>query len=366
VGRGIGKLLLGYLLIPLLIFASSLPEKYPLYRYVFSEFDVDESYIDSDTFNRFVHENEKSVHALYRDAMKRANGLVPMMKGYLEERGLSDLFIYLSMVESGFSTTVVSSKKAVGLWQFMPQTALHYNLEVCHGFDERCDPVSSTHAAISYLEKLHKEFGKWYLAAIAYNCGEGRLKHAIKEARSDTLEVLSDAHNQYLPEETRNYIRKILLIAMMGEGEYMDFPAVPLSDEGVLMQVEVSGGCDLKKLAQTIAMPVHTLLDLNRQFNNGVVPKEKAHYTITLPEERMMRFYLSYQTEEKHSLSQPYLVSHVVQIGETVEELARMYHTSAKEIEALNYLEDPYLEVGSILLVPVDREAFEKLLRTRD
>ena len=40
------KLLLIGLLLPLYAFSSSLAEKYPSYAYVFSEFDIDESYIN--------------------------------------------------------------------------------------------------------------------------------------------------------------------------------------------------------------------------------------------------------------------------------------------------------------------------------
>ena len=131
--------------------------------------------------------------------MQRGEMLSPMVKGYLMDQGLSDLFIYLSMVESGLNTDIVSSKKAAGLWQFMPATAQHYKLEVCNGFDERCDPISAAHAAI------------------AYNCGEGRLRRAIREAGSDELGILTDERDKYLPRETRQYIRKILLAAMIGE-----------------------------------------------------------------------------------------------------------------------------------------------------
>jgi len=360
--RSIWKIILGIFLVPLMLAASSLSEKYPSYRYVFSEFDVDESYIDSESFKHFVHHNEKSIKWFYTHSVKRAKGIVPLVKGYLVDQGLSDLFIYLSMVESGLSTEVVSSKKAVGLWQFMPQTALRYKLEVCKGYDERCDPVSSTQAAIRYLNKLHEEFGKWYLAAIAYNCGEGRLKNAIRRAGSDTLEVLTDEYNRYLPRETRDYIRKILLIAMLGEGEDLDFPVVR-KEKNRLMQVEISGGCDLGKLARTLEMQPAMLLNLNRQFKEGVVPQERIHYTITIPEEKMMRFYLYYHERERKPLSNPCLLSHLVQMGETLESIARKYHTQVKAIEETNSLNTPNLEVDTLLLVPVDREQFEKQLQ---
>ena len=53
------------------------------------------------------------------------------------------------------------------------------------------DIVKSTLAASRYLKTLHKIFGKWYLAALAYNCGEGRLTEAIVRASLDKYVLLN-------------------------------------------------------------------------------------------------------------------------------------------------------------------------------
>ena len=164
--------------------ASSLESRYPSYSYVFSEFDVDDDYLYNDEFIDFVKANESKLKRFYRHSLRRGKSLLPIMQGKLLEDSVSDLFIYLSMVESGFLTNAISPKKAAGLWQFMPNTAKQYNLEKYNNYDERYDTVSATKAAIKYLDKLHKQFGKWYLAAMAYNCGEGRLTKAIKKAGS--------------------------------------------------------------------------------------------------------------------------------------------------------------------------------------
>ena len=211
------------LLLPLYAFSVPLSEKYPSYAYVFSEFGVDESYLYDSTFEKFVEKNEKKISQFYKHASRRGEVLIPLVKNHLVDNELSDLLVYISMIESGFTTDIVSPKKAVGLWQFMPITAKHYKLQVCNGFDERCDPDSSTKAAMAYLTKLHKQFGKWYLAVMAYNCGEGRLAKVIKQAGSDDLSTLLNPYEKYLPAETRAYIKKILLIAMIGENEVLDF-----------------------------------------------------------------------------------------------------------------------------------------------
>lgn len=349
------------LLFPLYAFSTSLIEKYPSYEYVFSEFGVDETYIYDDSFQEFVLQNEKKIKLFYVRSMKRGDALLPLIRENLIDDGLSDLFIYISMVESGFSPAIISVKKAVGLWQFMPATAKHYNLSVCNGFDERCDPVSSTNAAIAYLRKLHKQFGKWYLAVMAYNCGEGRLEKAIKQANSDELHVLLDNNAKYLPLETREYIKKILLVAMIGENEMLDFEPKNSMDSNNIMQVEVLGGTKLNQLAKLIGMKASALLNLNKQFKKGLIPKEKKLYKIMIPEDKMIHFYMKYELPEEKKIIKPHLLSHYVKLGETLQSIAKQYYTSSEEIKTVNHLNDDMLELDKLLLIPVNQELFEEV-----
>ncbi len=360
--RSLRKIIFLMLLISSYSFSLSIIDKYPSYAYVFKEFDVDESYIYDADFEIFVLGHEKNIEAFYKRSLKRGEEFLPMMKEYLMDDGLSDLFIYLSMVESGFSSSAISSKKAVGLWQFMPATAKHYDLSVYNSFDERYDPISSTNAAINYLNKLHRQFGKWYLAAMAYNCGEGRLAKAIKRAGSDELFILLDDRDKYLPLETRNYIKKILLIAMIGENTVLNFGNGQYASTKAFLQVEVLGGTKLRQLAKLIEMNPLKLLDLNKQFQKGLVPQKKRIYKVTIPEDKMIAFYLRYTIPEEKKMIKPYLISHYVDLGETLGSIAELYHSDREEIKIANKLSDDFLTLGRLLVIPVDQKIFEETL----
>ncbi len=354
------------LLIQILFFSSSyalsLEEKYPSYSYVFNEFDVDESYLYDDTFASFVAQHEKNLRSFYRRSLDRGQEILPTMQGLLVEDGVSDLFIYLSMVESGFSSEAVSPKKAVGLWQFMPATAKQYNLTVCGIYDERCDTVSATSAAINYLNKLHKQFGKWYLAALAYNCGEGCVEKAITRAGTDDLSILTDGHLKYLPRETRDYIKKILLVAMIGENVTLGFGNNTRDSlEETLIQVDVLAGASLKEIAILLKMKEKRLLKLNSSLKNGLVPKSKPLYKVTIPIEKMYAFYLRYEFPEKKRMANSHMISHYVRMGETVKSIAALYETDMDQIRISNHLEDDSLTLDSFLAIPVSQHIFEKM-----
>lgn len=349
-----------------IIFGAFLDEKYPSYSYVFNEFDVDESYLYDDAFVSFVAQNEKKLKSFYKRSLRRGKEILPMMQGLLIDDGVSDLFIYLSMVESGFSASAVSSKKAVGLWQFMPATARHYNLTVCSNYDERCDTVSATSAAIRYLNKLHRQFGKWYLAALAYNCGEGCVEKAIRRAGTDELDILTDASLKYLPPETRQYMKKILLVAMIGENVTLGYGLDSKNDlHNKIIQVDVAGGTSLKKLAKLLKMSEVKLLKLNKSLKNGVVPKDKFQYKITIPMGKLYTFYLRYEepvpidVEEK--VPKSHMILHTIQLGETLESISKQYKAEIDEIKWANHLKDDFLTLDDMLVIPVAQNIFNTL-----
>ncbi|MCJ7764849.1 MAG: lytic transglycosylase domain-containing protein, partial [Thiovulaceae bacterium] len=175
-------------------------------------FDIEPSYLHDEKLNdMLLAKKEPEAHKHYYDSMQSARLFIPTIKKILYGADIPPEFIYLAMAESYFTTKALSKKSAAGIWQFMPATGRQYGLRIDEYIDERRDPVKSTKAAARYLTSLHERFGKWYLAAMAYNCGEGCLLNAIKDAgERDDLFTLLDEKKKYLPRETRNYIRKII------------------------------------------------------------------------------------------------------------------------------------------------------------
>jgi membrane-bound lytic murein transglycosylase D len=159
-----------------------------------------------------------------RRAADRVALLRPILDPILHEAGVPLEVNALMLVESGGLPTALSSKGALGLWQFMPETARRYGLVVSSTVDERADVVKSTRAAAHYLRDLYSQFGEWKLAFAAYNAGEKTVQHAMQHGARD-FETLS--RDRQLPLETRNYVPAVLSAVHLLGGA-LPVPARPL------------------------------------------------------------------------------------------------------------------------------------------
>ena len=92
------------------------------------------------------------------------------------------------------------------------------------------DPEMATRAAAHHLHDLYNEFGDWYLAIAAYNCGPGAVEKAVE--RTGYADFWELRNRGALPAETTNYVPIILAMTIMEknaaeyglEGVQMDAP----------------------------------------------------------------------------------------------------------------------------------------------
>jgi len=84
--------------------------------------------------------------------------------------------------------------------------------------DERKNPARSTDAALAYLEQLHDRFGSWYLAAAAYNSGQGTVSRALKRVTGKSTGTDADFFRilNVLPKETQDYVPKLIAASRIG------------------------------------------------------------------------------------------------------------------------------------------------------
>ncbi|MDG1824555.1 MAG: lytic transglycosylase domain-containing protein [Flavobacteriaceae bacterium] len=153
--------------------------------------------------NNFWHSNSILV-------LKRAAKYFPFIEPILQENGIPDDFKYLAVIESGL-THVTSPAGAEGFWQFMPQTARDYGLEVNRKIDERLHLTKATESAAAYLTDAYEEFGNWTLAAAAYNAGVQRIKTSMEKQQTNSY------YDLFLNEETSRYMYRMLATKLIFE-----------------------------------------------------------------------------------------------------------------------------------------------------
>src|SRR5690606_23884770 len=159
-----------------------------------------------------------------------------------------------------------SHAAAVGVWQFISVTGQRYGLDIDRAVDERRDPIRAKDDAHGYVQDRHDHFGSWYLAAAAYNSGEGRQSRAM---RPEIGQKRAKSEAEYyriwnrLPKETRDYVPLMMAAARITkDAESYGFrPLVPQALEWD--EVTVDPATPLSRIAEMYGTSVDEIRELN-------------------------------------------------------------------------------------------------------
>lgn len=323
---------------------------------VLDTFDIDTAYqIDTTFFTQHYERTMGDKWDYFIKSYEQGYEYIPILRQMLIDAGVPQEFLYLAMVESRFSTRAYSPKKAVGIWQIMPSTAKGLKLRIDDFIDERRDHIKSTQAAIDYLKQLKNSTGKWYLAAMAYNCGIGRLKKAIKEAGSDDINVLMG----YVPKETQDYIRSILSVnvAFSNVNELKVQNKEHFLNRGstiTLASVKIPAGTDLGSISKGAGMKIDDLKSYNRQFKYGFLPPHGNEYDVYLPYDKLLSFKQNFKPK-KADLSKFYIV-YRVQKGDSLYGISHRYNVSIDTIKNTNNLKKNKIAINQKLIIPLKNQ----------
>ncbi|TLU54739.1 MAG: LysM peptidoglycan-binding domain-containing protein [Chlorobium sp.] len=283
---------------------------------------------------------------------------------------------YLAIVESALNPAAVSSAGAKGLWQFMYGTGKMYGLESTSFIEDRYDPYKATVAASKHLRDLHTIYGDWLLALAAYNCGPGNVNKAIRKAGGvkDYWAILD-----YLPAETRGYVPAFIAVnyIMTYYSEHNIRPVEP----GYLYQdvdtLRTSRLVSFEQISETIGVPAADLQFLNPQYKLGIIPAAVgAPNILRLPKKYTVPFQKRegeiYAWKSAKTLERDELLArarslqvgstlqgadgktekvHIVEAGETLGSIARLYRIYISQLIAWNKLKDADVTPGQKLIV---------------
>jgi membrane-bound lytic murein transglycosylase D len=290
--------------------------------------------------------------------LQRSGRYQPLIHRILAEEGVPQELIFLAQIESGFLPRAVSNRKAVGMWQFVKWRGREYGLTQTRTTDDRLDPEKATRAAARHLRDLYDQFGDWYLALAAYNCGPGCVGRAVERTGYADFWKLRELNA--LPKETQNYVPAILAVTIMAKNA-KDYGVDDVDADAPLEYdtLTLDATTNLALVADALEVPVSEIRALNPSLLRGSAP---AGYELRVPKGGAARLAVALANVplERRASARIHRVEH----GETLEDIARRYHAAASAISAANdnLIEAP--EAGEVLIIPTAyREKSEAVTR---
>jgi hypothetical protein len=163
----------------------------------------------------------------------KENHYAPVIYRAMTGNQLPPQFLYLALQESSFHLQAVGPRTrygiAKGMWQFIPDTALRYNLhpgplrelEEYDPEDERYHFEKATEAAAKYIRDIYRTDAQasGLLVMASYNWGEGNVIRLIRKMPENPKErnFWQLLQHYQIPQETYDYVFYIFSAAVIGE-----------------------------------------------------------------------------------------------------------------------------------------------------
>jgi membrane-bound lytic murein transglycosylase D len=254
--------------------------------------------------------------------------------------------IHLAQAESGFIPRAVSRKAAGGMWQFVVFRGQQYGLMQTRFTDDRMDPERATRAAAHHLHDLYNEFGDWYLAIAAYNCGPGTIEKAVEHTGyADFWEL---RNRGALPAETTNYVPIILAMTIMEKNAAAyGLDGVQFDPSQEYDSISTGALTSLTLVSDITELSPAELAEMNPAALKGMFPEG---YTLHVPKG------MGAQVEEALATVPPERRAswrmHRVGAEETLASIGKRYGVTAAGIAAANNLAANLPAEGDRLVIP--------------
>jgi len=368
---------------------------------VLNDLNIETDFIQNQKLQDLYLDYSKKKKIYFLNILENGYRYLPLIKQTILKYNVPKELISVAMAESYLTTSAKSHKRAIGLWQFMPKTAKKYGLRIDEYVDERKDPIKSTKAAVEYLSYLYRFFGKWYLSIMAYNAGEARIVEAVVRAKVDKLcksmgdveckknssmkefrEIIRNyqrhgryafaklfklykklstipvtlndllrfqkgLNRQYVPNETRNYILKIIAMSfLLTSDDFIQYTNMYLLNSGVtseLKKVNVPAGTSLYYVSKILNMPYEELREYNLHLKYSFTPPYK--YYIYIPYDKLAEFRIKFHPKS-------FFYVYRVKKGDTLIKIARKYNVSVRMLKDFNKV-GRYLRRGQKIIVPL-------------
>nr|WP_289099530.1 transglycosylase SLT domain-containing protein [uncultured Halomonas sp.] len=282
---------------------------------------------------------------------ERATPWLAWIAQQVSDRGLPGEIALIPFVESSFDPSARSHLGAAGLWQFMPGTGDALGLVRNGNYDGRLDVVTSTEAALDYLEM---QADQWYegdlmLSLAAYNAGAGTVNRAQRQAQSQGLD--GKYWDLSLPHETMQYVPKLKAIAtIINDPEKYGVSLPDIHPDPAFAKVQLEQPVSLAQASQLLDVSQSALAELNPGLLNGSLDPRSAQ-TLLVPEEVDTQVLAQLSQSDDAVLASASTPSvHRVERGDNLSAIAAQYNLDQQDLIRWNAIDRPEaLQPGQLL-----------------
>jgi len=237
------------------------------------------------------------------------------------------------------------------MWQFLKWRGNEYGLKQTPYTDDRMDPEMATRSAARHLRDLYQEFGDWYLAIAAYNCGPGTVEKAVE--RTGFADFWQLRAIGVLPAETTNYVPIILAMTIMEKNaaEY-GLDNVQLDAPLEYDTLELTAPTSLTLISDITDTPLTELAALNPAVLRNIAPENYSLHVAKGSAKQLLAALQMIPPEHRSAWRM-----HRVANGETVAIIGKRYGLPEASIVAANSLKAGEALEGDRLLIPASLRA---------
>lgn len=274
---------------------------------------------------------------------------------------------FLPLISSSFNP-FAESEGGTGLWMLSYPIAKMHGLIIDNYQDERRDPVKSTKVALSFLKKLHNDYGDWNLAVGAYFCGPANINKAIKRAGGKTgfWEIYD-----FLPEDRRDFISAFIAGHYL-VNHYSDHNLIPkqIMTPVKTEVISVSKPIHFVQIAEVLELPIQHVRAINGIYKNDIIPLGTQPAKLLLPANYGSKFYdmqnviYAYQDTLLFNLKRPVdttvviptAIYYTVKKGDNLGAISSRNNVSVSDLKDWNDLSGDRINIGQKLIIYVSEK----------
>ncbi|MBF0465335.1 MAG: transglycosylase SLT domain-containing protein [Nitrospirae bacterium] len=316
----------------------------------------------------------------FKKALSRSTLYLKNMEEVFAERGLPTELTRLPFVESAFDINAYSWANAAGLWQFTRYTAKKY-VKINKVVDERLDPIKSTTAASKLLAFNYEQLHSWPLAITAYNHGCYGMQRAVERtATTDICYIVDNYDGPAFGFASRNFYTELLAVLEILDEYDKYFSDVVFQHPENYDTLTLTRAIKLNHLIAGTSVTVDDIQRLNPELLNPVLDSKlplPKYYTLKIPQGAKEHLISSLDsdlqsadrnsdgvdlTERKSVTEKPVKISqdaaptykrHVIQKGQTLYAISRLYNITVNDIMKINDLKSPEsIKAGQVIKIP--------------